>query len=134
MKFYLTQDPSYGTKMIGRRLLTPEGYIYPLSTKEKFISMEMNPELIDKEDVIFWPDKGDMFILSDKSVEEKGDILDGMSYVEKITRNLNTAIDVYFKYKGNTYSVRFQDWNIFSVWSDEKAFEQLKLYIAKNQE
>lgn len=64
----------------------------------------------------------------------KDDIKKEFTFHSKVVRNLNTAIDVYFTFRGKVYGVRFTDWNLLNVLSDAQCVEKLNEYItAHNQ-
>lgn len=63
----------------------------------------------------------------------KEDILNNLTFYSKISRNLNTAMDVYFTHNGSVYGVRFQDWNIFNILTDDQCVSRLVDYINNNQ-
>jgi hypothetical protein len=62
-------------------------------------------------------------------IVDKADLMVNAEFTQKISRNLNTAMDVYFTYGGETYGIRFQDWNIFNTLTDQECEDKLQDYI-----
>lgn len=61
-------------------------------------------------------------------------VIDEMVFHSKESRNLNTAMDVYFTFRGVVYGIRFQDWNIFSTLSNQECINKLTVYLRTNGE
>jgi len=68
------------------------------------------------------------FVLGGEVVD-KADLILNAEFTRKVSRNINTAMDVYFTYKEKEYGVRFQDWNIFNTLTDKQCEDKLQDYI-----
>lgn len=69
------------------------------------------------------------FILGEDRVN-KVKLKSEISYLKREPRGLlNNMVDVYFIHNNQTYGVRFTDWNVFRVLSDEQCEEKLREYI-----
>lgn len=118
IKSYLNKDrlyhPVYGY------------YINKDAVTDKYIEdfSEAPPDFFDTEYTFD-------FLLGNSSVN-KITLHKNLSYLKRETRNLNTAVDVYFLFDSKTYGIRFSDWNIFNVLSDQECEEKLRAYITSN--
>lgn len=113
---------------------------------ENFDGVESVRQIPNSQGVITLGDKNqfkdwlnEVFLISptitlNDTQEDTRWVLESIDFHSKVSRNLNTAVDVYFTFEEEVYGVRFQDWNIFRTLTDEQCEEKLRKYLIENSE